>query len=440
MAKNALDDIMAKAESIKKAFDDEKRKLPYNINVIDELHVKANENAHSRILCKLLQYRDSDRRYRILESFIQNVAQSVPSFASIVVQNPVITQEEERIDLWVRDNNYAIILENKVRGAADQGIQLERYIKKTLKQNYKYSENNVFVIYLPPTEAKDPDEQSWGKYAQNSDIRKLNYAKISFNDYVLPWLKEEVLPNCTLKEELLSSALKQYIDYLEGFFNLRISQKDTYRVESNKLYSIFNVNNEKDLFSCVSKTLNEISEINIKTLKKDEQEIAMTAKGVLDVYRNERIEEFRKNFSELSRKILHDNFGGEWKDRAYFTRDKDSCYLVYSDKWESISSSWKIHLEWKNVSIENLFFENHIEYSIYFHDERSRDNKISFKTDLNNELNQQGWVANLYIYKTKQIASPLGWMTKDELKTVLENIYNDTRLKKFIEAVNKTIK
>ena len=33
---------------------EEKRKLPYNINIIDELHI--NENAHSRILCKLLLY------------------------------------------------------------------------------------------------------------------------------------------------------------------------------------------------------------------------------------------------------------------------------------------------------------------------------------------------------------------------------------------------
>ena len=41
-------------------------KLPYNVNVIDELH--ANENAHSRILIKLLQY-PRDGKLPILESF-----------------------------------------------------------------------------------------------------------------------------------------------------------------------------------------------------------------------------------------------------------------------------------------------------------------------------------------------------------------------------------
>ena len=36
-----------------KRYMEEKLKLPYHINVIDELHI--NENGHSRILLKLLQ-------------------------------------------------------------------------------------------------------------------------------------------------------------------------------------------------------------------------------------------------------------------------------------------------------------------------------------------------------------------------------------------------
>ena len=44
-------------------------KLPYHINVIDELY--ANENAHSRILAKLLQQKTAHNRFEILESFIE---------------------------------------------------------------------------------------------------------------------------------------------------------------------------------------------------------------------------------------------------------------------------------------------------------------------------------------------------------------------------------
>ena len=43
-------------------FTKEEEKLPYHINLIDELH--ANENAHSRILGKLLQQQESiNKRY-----------------------------------------------------------------------------------------------------------------------------------------------------------------------------------------------------------------------------------------------------------------------------------------------------------------------------------------------------------------------------------------
>ena len=98
-----LQDALALAEILSKLLAKTRRSLPYNINVIDELH--ANENAHSRILCKLLQFRDIEGRYRILESFIQYLAQSVPSFGKIKIERPLITQEEKRIDLWIRDTN-----------------------------------------------------------------------------------------------------------------------------------------------------------------------------------------------------------------------------------------------------------------------------------------------------------------------------------------------
>ena len=42
------------AEELSKIREKERQKLPYNFNLIDELH--ANENAHTRILLKLLNY------------------------------------------------------------------------------------------------------------------------------------------------------------------------------------------------------------------------------------------------------------------------------------------------------------------------------------------------------------------------------------------------
>ena len=189
--------------------------MPYNINVIDELHI--NENGHSRILKKLLQYKNEDGKYEILESLLQYIANDMrcEKFYQIKVSRPKITQEKCRIDLWVRDSSYALIFENKVYDATDQEAQIHRYIERTIEENYK--KEQIYVIYLPSYD-KEPETQSWGDY--KSDFKD-RYANVSFRNGILPWLKKYVLPNVRTKDKLLLSAVTQYIDYLEGLFSLR---------------------------------------------------------------------------------------------------------------------------------------------------------------------------------------------------------------------------
>ncbi|MDR1182864.1 MAG: PD-(D/E)XK nuclease family protein [Bacteroidales bacterium] len=189
-------------------------KLPYHINLIDEL--RANENAHSRILAKLLQQKTSHKRFEILEGFIEYLTEKkTGTFHSIRIETPEITQETERIDLWVRDKTYAIIIENKIHYASDQERQLERYIDKTKEKGF--SNEQIFVVYLSPRR-EEPNEQSWGKY---KDEFKERYLNLSFKDDILYWLKEKVLPDVKLKDVFLRSAIEQYIDHLEGMFSLR---------------------------------------------------------------------------------------------------------------------------------------------------------------------------------------------------------------------------
>ena len=215
-------------KEFKAVYDKEFKKLPYHINLIDELH--ANENAHSRILVKLLNQKDPiNKKHEILENFIQFIIEKYSEkdeFQKIKIINPHITQEIERIDLWIRDNhNYAIILENKVNNAIDQldgikvkGGQIERYINKT--KDDRFEEEQIYVLYLPPTYEKEPSKESWGKYFE-TDIHRTRYLNISFKDDILPWLINSVLPNIRLKDKYLSSAVEQYIDHLEGKFSLR---------------------------------------------------------------------------------------------------------------------------------------------------------------------------------------------------------------------------
>ena len=204
-------------------------KLPYHLNVIDELYI--NENGHSRILAKLLQYKSQTQQYEMLESLIDFVAENLKkdSFGSIKVVNPEITQEKERIDLWVREKGqYAIIFENKIYNAADQDAQLSRYIEKTIECGYR--EDQIFVVYLSQN-GGEPVEQSWGGY---KDAFQYRYVNLSFRDHIQRWLKEQVLPNIRIKETVLRSAIEQYIDYLDGLFDLRI-QNNVIKMETEKM-------------------------------------------------------------------------------------------------------------------------------------------------------------------------------------------------------------
>lgn len=225
---NGISELWNAIDSVSATFKQLNTKQPYHINVIDELH--ANENANSRILAKLFQFQNEAGQYEILQSFVdylQNNSRS-EEFSRINLSHPTITQEEERIDIWIRDTEYAIIMENKIYDANDQDAQLARYITKT--ENKGYPLENIFVIYLPSS-TYEPSEQTWilvddkgneHNYAPEFENRYLN---LSFRDHIYPWLKHDIVPNVRQKDFYLLNALNQYVDYLEGMFYLRETDK-----------------------------------------------------------------------------------------------------------------------------------------------------------------------------------------------------------------------
>ena len=195
------------------------RNRVYNANIITELH--ANENAHSRILRMFLQYDDGKKKYPILGKFL-DIPKVKQVFGNKEFKSPVFTNERERIDVLIEEpRSFAIIVENKIKGAADQERQLERYIESV--ESHGISSDNIYAIYLTDNGEKIVDECSLTKKAK----KKLNYngsadmgrfIPLNYRYDILPWLEKEVLPNCAYKEELLISALKQYIDYLKNIF------------------------------------------------------------------------------------------------------------------------------------------------------------------------------------------------------------------------------
>lgn len=213
MKADIFSSILKEIEHLWQAIDSLQCEHPYRLNVIEELHI--NENGHSRILTKLLQYRSNNRQYVFLESLLNYIISTKRVDFPDQVENPEISQEAERIDLWVRDKKFALIMENKACGAVDQETQIFRYIEKT--RNRGYADDKIFVIYLPPTDDKEPSDDSWNGL---KELYAKRYVKLSFRDDIIKWIENYVLPNICYKDNLLLTAVIQYCDYLKELFKL----------------------------------------------------------------------------------------------------------------------------------------------------------------------------------------------------------------------------
>lgn len=229
------DAISALASEIASLISRTKQKSPYHINLIDL--IRANENAHSRILGAFLRAQSSGS-YEILKSFVRTFLGA--KFTEEIVE-PIFFNEKHRIDLLIAEpGKYAFIFENKIHNAVLQKNQLARYIEAM--KNDGFSESQIYVIYLPPNEYNEPNACCWkspegccehcdGKTIPPECQHLHSYEKafaerfvyLTFRNDILPWLKDDVLPNCKVRDTYLQSALMQYIDYLEGLFDLRMT-------------------------------------------------------------------------------------------------------------------------------------------------------------------------------------------------------------------------
>lgn len=237
-----FDVINELTNSFMKVHELENSKLPYHINILDVLW--ANENAHSRIFAKLLQ-QNSGNEFDVLNSFLKHL-NGINSNFRYSPKKPKITSESDRIDLLILDKEYAIIIENKIHDAVDQGAQLARYIERVKQKGYK--EEEIYVIYLTRDNNKKPDDQSW--QFNGHDYKKSfaeRYFSLSFKTNILPWLKNHALPNCKVKDVYLKSTIEQYIDYLEGMFNQRKIHKKMNSELQNHIKKVLELNESLEI-------------------------------------------------------------------------------------------------------------------------------------------------------------------------------------------------
>jgi hypothetical protein len=385
-------------------------KLPYHLNIIEELH--SNENAHSRILAKLLQYKNQ-HGFVIYDSFLNFIVSrnQDKDFNKIKIHNPLITQEEERIDIWIRDNNYAIIIENKIFGAGDQNEQIKRYIDVT--KGYHYDEKAIFVLYMPSF-TRESSKQTWGNYKDSFNDR---FAVVSFNEDVLEWLRNYVLPNVTIKEVYLRSAIEQYIDYLEGYSSRREQAQ------------------KKELLLLI---LNKIG-IGQSATADEQYHRIMSLHRALEKVRSRCDEKLR-----LLKDIVINEFDritkNYYQPKGMICEFKENycCYQIKKHEWET-----KImHFEWINFNQDSLFDSQKLTFVI--HVEGDQEFQKTLTNIISHKLNEDNSSTNSYptcYQKTYYIPDGKGSfaeLSTDEKKSFLEGVYNNFML--FVDVIDKALK
>ena len=342
-----IENAVELAREIVGRIEKERQNLPYRMNIIDELH--ANENAHTRILLQLLRYK-ANGKYPILSSFLEMADDlmdgSEVELIDAEILNPDIVFGQNYIDGSIFGNGQCVIIENKIHDAADQNAQIERYIESIQTSGIK--REKIFVIYLTRNGLKEVQGYSLTNKAKKmldcSDDNSGRFIRMNYRDHIIRWLREEVLPNCCIKEELLISAIRQYIDHLEGLTRTRLSDKDMNDEIRNYIIGKFGLNtsSKSEQWNSLNRECDKV-QTALNTIYEVKKDLTDSA------YRQ--IESMSKAF-----------WGGvtssndEWRINT-----RDTFIQILYSQWHS-----NIHFEWWPVKVDEFAKEN-VEFKFGFH-------------------------------------------------------------------------
>ena len=192
----------------------------------------ANENANTKVLKNLLQYNN----HQFLPSFLKRVGlPAISDFSTIQVtdqEKAIGPKDTGFIDLYIKYDGLSVIIENKIYGAGDTDKQLARYIATVngvenvgfdTWYNNPTVNKEIHVVYLTADGTKEPTDDSLPQKIMN--LIKDNYYPINYTDDILPWLKEDVLPNLSYGADgIMIAGVLQYIAFLEQMLSNESSQ------------------------------------------------------------------------------------------------------------------------------------------------------------------------------------------------------------------------
>jgi hypothetical protein len=321
------DALLKIARELNELYVSKKEKLPYSINVINELH--ANENANSRILRGLLQY-SHEGNYPIFQSFLELMSKSADCELPIIIRKPEFTNQENWIDLLIKEKKaYAIIIENKIWNAVDRNSQIERYIDYV--HGLGIPQQKIFIIYLTCDGKKQISAISLTEKAKRflgySDKNAGRFICMNFKYDILPWLDELLRSNEIKKEPLLLSALIQYSDYLKTKCNVHHEDIEIENELGKKLMEQLQIQNIQELLQ-TQKDVNKLGNIVSSVVNNRIQSICENS--ILNPLEN-------KGFHIITYKFRYDYFDLEIQIEGW-----GKCWwAMESDQQSLFSGIWR---------------------------------------------------------------------------------------------------
>ena len=181
---------------------------PFHLNVIEAAcHGKFKETGHSLVLANMLKHPD------IQASFLKFFLGISHEYMDEV------TPEKDRIDVALKGKDIFVIVENKVNGAKEERSQVYRYVHNIGEDTYNFKLPQIYVVYLNPADLTPPSDYSLcDENKENNVFKALNKSHYTVKSYkydVTNWLRKISVGN----EPHISSALDQYIDFLEQKFH-----------------------------------------------------------------------------------------------------------------------------------------------------------------------------------------------------------------------------
>lgn len=214
-------------------------KPPYSLNFLE--YYNSSETTTSWIFKEILNYHEGTK-YPLLRSFIQSFLEPL-GFDLEWIKKPLVTAEREHLDVRIiEENNYAIIIENKIKGAPYQPNQIARYIQKMLRRGC--SIKKIFVVIIPHdcpnplTYVDDMDNDIWTlpdceKYADVISKKEMKPRTVIIHIELIYWLLKQCFVILPENEYVLKSAIIQFADYIKLLYNSRENQ--LFKIEMEEL-------------------------------------------------------------------------------------------------------------------------------------------------------------------------------------------------------------